>query len=146
MSGLQSFDNGRWTKFQQYVKTLGDNWKQLDERVIFADQPICKEDYATKRLSYSCAEGSHDAWDELVNTLYRPNEVDKIEWAIGAVVAGEAKTIQKFFAFYGKPGSGKSTIIGIIQDMFEGYSGVFNARAWEQPPRNSPWKHSSRTH
>ena len=129
VSGLQSFDNGRWTKFQQYVKTLGDNWKQLDERVIFADQPICKEDYATKRLSYSCAEGSHDAWDELVNTLYRPNEVDKIEWAIGAVVAGEAKTIQKFFAFYGKPGSGKSTIIGIIQDMFEGYSGVFNARA-----------------
>src|SRR5690606_26515542 len=46
-----------------------------------------------------------------------------------AIVAGEAKRLQKFLVFYGPAGSGKSTILNIIQDLFEGYTVVFDAKA-----------------
>ena len=61
--------------------------------------------------------------------LYSPQERDKIEWAIGAIVAGDSKWIQKFLVFYGPPASGKSTIIGIIEKLFVGYVATFEAKA-----------------
>jgi phage/plasmid-associated DNA primase len=68
---------------------------------------------------------THSAWDELVGTLYSVEEREKIEWAIGSVVAGDSKKIQKFLVFYGPPGSGKSTIMNVIQSLFQlGYTSV----------------------
>ena len=66
-------------------------------------------------------QGNMAGWDELVSTLYNENERHKIEWIIGAIVSGDSKTIHKFGVFYGPPGSGKSTILNIIQDLFNGY-------------------------
>ena len=68
------------------------------------------------------------AWDKLVGTLYSPEERHKIEWCIGAIVTGESKKLQKFMVFYGPVGAGKSTIINIIQQLFEGYYESFNAK------------------
>src|SRR3954465_13417650 len=74
-------------------------------------------------------EGDADAWDELTSTLYSPPERAKIEWAIGSIVSGDSKSIQKFFVLYGAPGTGKSTILNIIQALFEGYTTTFDAKA-----------------
>ena len=37
--------------------------------------------------------------------------------------------IQKFFVFYGPAGSGKSTILNIMEKLFEGYTTTFDGKA-----------------
>ena len=126
---LKSFNTKVWTTFRQYVQNISDNAHQLDESLIFANTEVKKEDYASKRLPYDLAEGDHSAWDELVGTLYSEEERRKIEWAIGAIVSGDSKFIQKFLVFYGPAGSGKSTALSIIERLFDGYVTTFDARA-----------------
>lgn len=108
---------------------LRDNYHPLDETLIFANTPTKKEDYASKRLPYSLAAGPIDAYDQLIGTLYSEEERHKLEWAIGSVVSGDSKTLQKFFVLYGSAGTGKSTILNIIQDLFTGYWAVFDAKS-----------------
>ena len=66
---------------------------------------------------------------ELMTTLYDEDERRKIEWAIGAVISGDSKSIQKFLVLYGSAGTGKSTVLNIIQKLFEGYYTTFEAKA-----------------
>ena len=73
--------------------------------------------------------GDISAWDELVGTLYSVEERAKIEWAIGSIVAGDSKKLQKFFVFYGPAGSGKSTILNILHKLFDGYTTTFDGKA-----------------
>ena len=61
--------------------------------------------------------------------MYDEEERHKIEWAIGAIVTGDSKHIQKFITMYGAPGTGKSTILNVIQQLFQGYDAVFDAKA-----------------
>jgi len=126
---LRNGSNKLWAGFQQHVNNLPDNFHQLDETLTFANQEVKKTDYVSRRLPYALEPGDHSAWDELVGTLYSVEEREKIEWAIGAVISGDAKKIQKFVVFYGLPGSGKGTIINIIQMLFTGYSTTFDAKA-----------------
>lgn len=114
-------DNGIFNKYAKYCKTVPDHWHQLDDRIIFASDQIKKEDYSANRLSYDMNEGDMSAYEELVSTLYEPSERRKFEWAIGSIIAGDSKTIQKFYVFYGTAGSGKSTILDIIELLFPGY-------------------------
>jgi len=116
-----------WHRYCQ--KQLRDNFHMLDERLIFSDTDVKKEDYASKRLPYPLKHGSTEAWERLTSVLYSEEERRKIEWAIGAVVSGDSKTIQKFLVLYGAAGTGKSTILNIIQQLFEGYYSVFDARS-----------------
>lgn len=116
-----------WHKYCQ--KQMRDNFHPLDEKLIFSNTAIKKEDYASKRLTYPIEEGDISAYEKLISTLYSPEERHKIEWAIGSVVAGDSKTIQKFVVLYGSAGTGKSTILNIIQQLFDGYYSVFDARA-----------------
>lgn len=129
VSSLLDFSSGKWVQFQNYIKSMPSTSVQLDEKLTFANTEVKKSDYVSKRLPYSLQEGSIEAWEELVSTLYNEDEREKIEWAIGAIVSGDSKSIQKFLVFYGAQGSGKSTIIGIIQELFKGYSIVFDAKA-----------------
>lgn len=122
--------SGSLKAWWQYVKQLVlDNFHPLDESLTFLNTPVNKNDYASKRLPYALEPGNYDAWDELVGTLYAPEERHKIEWAIGSVVTGASKELQKFLVFYGDSGTGKSTILNIIEKLFEGYCGKFKAKA-----------------
>ena len=116
-----------WHKYCQ--KQMRDNYYPLDTKLIFSNQETTKKDYASKRLNYPLECGDYSSWNELVSTLYSPEEKRKIEWAIGAIVTGKSKEISKFLVFYGAPGTGKSTIIEIIQRMFDGYYCVFKSVA-----------------
>ena len=73
--------------------------------------------------------GETVAWDRMMEVLYSPEERHKIEWAIGAVVTGDSKKIHKFMVFYGSAGTGKSTVLNVIQMLFDGYTSVFDAKA-----------------
>lgn len=116
-----------WHKYCQKQKR--DSFEMLDESIIFSNTETTKKDYASKRLPYPLEEGSISAYEKIISTLYSPEERHKIEWAIGSVVTGDSKTIQKFVVFYGAAGTGKSTILNIIQQLFEGYYSVFDAKA-----------------
>ena len=116
-----------WHKFCQ--KQIRDTYHQLDEKLVFANDGTNKTDYASKRLSYPLEAGAYPAYEQIISTLYSEEERHKLEWAIGSIVSGESKNIQKFLVLYGGPGTGKSTILNIIQDLFEGYHTVFDAKA-----------------
>ena len=116
-----------WHKYCQ--KQCRDNFHMLDEKLIFSNAETNKKDYASKRLSYPIEPGDISAWDKLISTLYSKDERHKIEWAIGSIVSGDSKKIQKFMVLYGAAGTGKSTILNIIQQLFDGYYSVFDAKA-----------------
>ena len=116
-----------WHKYCQ--KQLRDSYNALDDKLIFSNTVTNKEDYASKRLKYPLEAGDCSSWDKLISTLYTPEERHKIEWSIGAIVSGDSRHIQKFLVLYGSAGTGKSTILNIIQQLFEGYYSVFDARA-----------------
>lgn len=116
-----------WHKYCQ--RQQRDSYHMLDEKLIFSNTETKKRDYASKTLPYPLEPGSTDAYDKLMSTLYSEKERHKIEWAIGSIVSGESKKLQKFMVLYGAPGTGKSTVLDIIQQLFEGYFAVFDAKA-----------------
>ena len=127
---MRDADSGMVDKWHKYCQVqLRDNYHMLDEKLIFANTPPSKKDYASKRLPYPLEDGDCPAFKKLISTLYTEEERRKIEWAIGSIVTGDSKTIQKFMVLYGASGTGKSTILNIIQQLFEGYYSVFDAKA-----------------
>ena len=116
-----------WHQYCQ--KDMRDNFHMLDEKLIFSNAETNKKDYASKRLNYPLEPCDTPAYEKLISTLYSPEERHKIEWAIGSIVSGDSKKIQKFMVMYGAAGTGKSTILNIIQQLFEGYYSVFDAKA-----------------
>ena len=134
----------RWHKYCQ--KQIRDTYKTLDQKLIFLNEEITRECYATKHLPYALEPGNITAYNRLMDVLYTPDERHKIEWAIGSIVNGDSKELQKFMVFYGASGTGKSTVLNIIQMLFEGYWCVFDAKALGsasssfalEPFRNNP--------
>jgi energy-coupling factor transporter ATP-binding protein EcfA2 len=116
-----------WHKYCQ--RQMRDSFHMLDEKLMFSNVKTNKKDYASKRLSYPLEQGTYPAYEKLMSTLYSPDERMKIEWAIGAIVHGDSKKLQKFMVLYGAAGTGKSTVLNIIQQLFEGYYSVFDAKA-----------------
>ena len=116
-----------WHKYCQ--KQMRDSFSTLDDKLIFSNTDTGKKDYASKKLNYPLEKGEIKAYDKLMSTLYSPEEREKIEWAIGSIVSGESKKIQKFMVLYGAAGTGKSTVLNIIQQLFDGYYSVFDAKA-----------------
>ena len=129
---LHMWDNesGMIDSWHRYCQTQSrDNFHMLDEKLIFSNSETNKKDYASKRLPYPLEPGECPAYEKLISTLYSPEERHKIEWAIGSIVSGDSKKIQKFMVLYGAAGTGKSTILNIIQQLFDGYYSVFDAKA-----------------
>ena len=123
-------DSGMIDKWHKYCqKQMRDSYSMLDENLIFSNTETTKKDYASKRLNYPLEPGDISAYEKLISTLYSEEERQKIEWAIGSIISGDSKHIQKFMVLYGAAGTGKSTILNIIQQLFEGYYSVFDAKA-----------------
>lgn len=116
-----------WHRYCQ--KQMRDSYHMLDEKLIFSNDETKKSDYASKRLNYPLEPGEPEAWNRLMSTLYSEEERHKIEWAIGSIVSGESKRLQKFMVLYGAAGTGKSTVLNVVQQLFEGYYSVFDAKA-----------------
>ena len=123
-------ENGMIDKWHKYCqKQMRDSYHMLDEKLIFSNSKVKKTDYASKKLSYPLEPGETPAYEKIISTLYSEEERHKIEWAIGSIITGDSKKIQKFMVLYGAAGTGKSTILNIIQQLFEGYYSVFDAKA-----------------
>ena len=132
---LWNSDTGSIDKWHKYVQSqVVDNFHPLNQKVVFSNTEPCRDDYASFRLNYALEPGDYSAWDEMIGTLYSIPERHKLEWAIGSVVCGESRHLQKFVVLYGDSGTGKSTVLDIIDEMFRidkehGYVCSFNAKA-----------------
>ena len=126
---LASYSTGVWNQWIKFIKSMPDNYHPIDDKILFANDRITKSSYSTHHLPYSLEEGSTEAYDRLMSVLYNEEERQKLEWAIGAVLTGDSKTIQKFCVLYGEAGSGKSTFLNILQRLVQGYYIAFNAKA-----------------
>lgn len=126
---MSEYSSGSWNSYLKYKNGLPDNFKQLDTKVCFQSMEVKKKDYISKRLPYDLSNEEPKAWNQLISVLYDEENRQKIEWAIGSIIAGESKNIQKFIVFFGEPGTGKSTVLDIIQKLFDGYYTVFEAKA-----------------
>ena len=125
---MEDYQSGHWQKYTSYIKNMPDNWTPLDDNIRFANDELTRESHATRRLPYARQSGSIENYDRLMDVLYSPSERDKLEWAVGAILTGDSKHIQKFITLYGSAGSGKSTFLNIVQKLVEGYYISFNAK------------------
>jgi energy-coupling factor transporter ATP-binding protein EcfA2 len=126
---MGNFSTGIWKDFRSFLNNISDSSQQLDTTLAFSNSDVKKNDYVSRRLSYPLAAGDMSAYEEIISTLYDPAERAKIEWAIGAILSGDAQHIHKFLVLYGPGGSGKSTILNIIMALFKGYYITFEANA-----------------
>lgn len=125
-------DDGVWKKYRLWSKNMVDTDHPLDRMPVFANTPIRQEDHVSYRLPYSPEDGIPVNWAKLVDTLYDPSERQKIEWMIGAVLTGGSRKIDKFLVFYGDPGSGKSTILNVMQNLFGDFCVPFDSESLAQ--------------
>ena len=126
---LSSYRSKMWQEFRSYVGNMPNSHIQLDGTLAFADTPPRKADYSSKRLPYTVKAGDMKAYDRLMGVLYSPEEREKLEWAIGSIVSGDSKKIQKFFVLYGEAGTGKGRFLNILASLFRGYEVIFDAKA-----------------
>lgn len=125
---LRSFDNGIYARLQAMIRSIGDMGPELDQRIVYANEVPVKSMAATFKMEYSLSDAPCPTWEELLATLYDEENRLKIEWAIGSIFAGASiHEVQKMYVFFGPPGTGKSTIMNIIEMLFKGHSKHFSA-------------------
>lgn len=130
VSHIRMAKNRLISDWHKYVKQdMRDHFHPLNETLVFSNSQTKKSDYSSRRLPYPLQEGSTEAWDKLLGTLYSEEEKHKLEWAVGSIVNGDSKKIQKFMVLYGDKGTGKGTFLEIVGKLFEGYTATFHAAA-----------------
>ena len=123
-------DSGVVDSFNKYVeKQMHDNYQTLNSKLIFSNMETKREDYSTQSLDYPLQKCDIPAYTELMTTLYDEDELKKLEWAIGAVISGDSKWIQKMIVLSGPPKSGKSTFLKIVRMLFGPYCGTVDLKA-----------------
>lgn len=125
-------DDGIWKKYRLWTKNMVDTDHPLDRMPIFANTPTRQDNHVSYRLPYSPENGIPVNWTKLIDTLYDPSERQKIEWMIGSILTGDCRAIDKFMVLYGDPGSGKSTVLNVMQKLFCEYCVAFDSEALAQ--------------
>lgn len=127
---LKDANNGsidRWHKFCQ--RQMYSIWDPLDMKVSYEGETYSRGDFRSKCLPYKIKNGSTRNYDGLFSVLYDEKELDKLEWLVGGVLAGDNAKIQKMAIIYGAPGMGKSTYLYVIEKIFEGYWSAIDTQA-----------------
>lgn len=124
---VREFDNQIFSRLLGLVRNIGDMGPELDLTLVFADETPTREKAATFKMPYSLSDAPCNAWDELCTKLYGPEERLKFEYAIGSILTGASLYLQKGYVFFGDPGTGKSTIMDIIELIFQGHTGSFKS-------------------
>ena len=126
---VQDSITGSLRSFKDWLNKLDPNfnYRPLDDTLTFLSDEVEIGQYRSKRLSYDITPGSMECYEEIMNTLYEEKYKTMIEWSIGSILAGweETKKNDRMVLLYGKPGSGKSTVIDIIELLFRGYCAPF---------------------
>ena len=130
---LGDYDSKTYSDYKAWMSKLPDVYHPLDGGILFENQTPRREDYATRTLSYSLSDDPCPAYEELMSTLYDPDEREKLEWGIGSVFTGDSAWIQKFFVLYGSAGSGKSTVLNLISRLLDDHIGKFDAASLGRP-------------
>lgn len=127
---MKRSSSGTMQKFNTLVqKLMRDNFKPLDEKLVYQNTKVKKTDYVSMRQPFNLEEGAISAYEELFTQLYDPENLEKLEWCVGACVKGDSKRIEKCAVLYGAPGTGKGTYLNnIVQRIFEGHTSAFNAK------------------
>lgn len=126
---MDSMSNGCWQRYLTSLKGLDDDRTLLDQKILFDNDEIDREDYASFKEEYALKESPIPNYEKIMSTIYTPDERRKLEWGIGMLVDGKhVKRTHKFFVICGDPGTGKSTILHIIEQLFAGYISYFNAK------------------
>lgn len=108
-------------KIKDLLPNVCENSKlTVDNRIIFSNEEVEREDYATKKLPFAKVEGPIDNYNKLVHSILPDEEIEMMEWCIGAAIAGDQTKIQHMLVLYGAPKSGKSSIMDIYREMFGG--------------------------
>lgn len=107
--------------FEQYTGMMKQSEIAFNTTILFSEDIPEREDYSTNQLDYTPTEGPTEAFDEMFDLLYKPEELDKILWFMGALLTNNMARIQKFIYLYGGKGAGKGTIIKIFKKLFKGY-------------------------
>lgn len=103
--------------FNKWLSKCPDISKPFNQKIIFSDHKIVKDDYATFKLPYKPENVPTPAYDRLTTRFFDEEFRIRFEWAVGAIFSGASKTLQKMVVIEGKPGTGKSTMLDILQDM-----------------------------
>lgn len=114
------FDTGVLSKFKKFCKEVDQFTGNFNNKVMFDNQEVKREDYVTTTLPYHPQKGDTPAFDKMMSVLYSEEELEKILWACGAVLCNDTYGIEKFLFLYGGKGTGKGTVIKIIKMLFDG--------------------------
>ena len=109
--------------FVKYCEDAPESLQVFNSKILFQNHAVKREDYSTFQLPYTPSNQPTPAFDELSSILYAPDQLDKILWCLGALFTGEIVNIEKFLFLYGPAGTGKGTIIKIIEMLLGQYIG-----------------------
>lgn len=114
-------------KFMTELKNIsGPDYGAWDQIVRFGDYEFKKDEYASFKLDYIPASGPCPNWDLFMDRVFVPGSRDKVEWFLGAIATGANVDIQKMLVLYADSGTGKSSLLRIIQgDSRNGKPGLF---------------------
>lgn len=120
--------SGRMNDFIVYAKQVRMKDIPFNSKVLFKSDEYSREQYSTTRLQYDPSPGPTEAFDTLIDTLYLPEEKEKIMWFMGALLCGAMPKIQKFMFLHGGKGTGKGTVIEIFKEVFKNYYSPIDLR------------------
>lgn len=101
--------------FINYCKHTETKDALLDQKITFLSDRRVKGDFCSKRLPYDLSTSEPTNYIKLTSTLYDEKEIQKFNWFMGSIIDGDFPNVQKFLAITGAPGTGKSTLLNIVE-------------------------------